>query len=503
MADNTEESNPQRWRALGFLALAQLLIVLDISIVNIALPSAQADLGMTDGDRQWVITAYALTFGGLLLLGGRIADMWGRKRTFILGLAGFAAASALGGAAANFGMLIAARALQGAFGALLAPAALALLTVMFTSGKERAQAFGVFGAIAGGGAAVGLLVGGPLTEYLNWRWTLYVAIPFAIIAALGILATVHERAEERNRQPLDLPGAVLGTGGVAALVYAFSRAESDGWGDGVTIAMFITTAVLLTTFVIVERSVKSPLLPMRVVLDRNRGGAFLSLGIAMIGMFGMFLFLTYYFQLVRDYSAVRTGFALVPMVVAAIIGSTQIGARLMTRVPARMLMGPALVAATLGMALLSQLETDSSYAGLLVPAMVLLGLGLGTSFMPAMSLATSDVEPRDTGVASAMINTSQQVGGAIGTAWLNTVASSAAVSYIATHAASATTPDQAEQVQLDGLVHGFGDALTLGTVLLGVAAIIAFAFINARPTDLAPGGADGAFDGETAPAPAY
>lgn len=502
MANDTSDPYPQRWRALAFLALAQLMIVLDISIVNIALPSAQADLGMSDGDRQWVITAYALTFGGLLLLGGRISDMWGRQRTFVLGLAGFAIASAIGGAAANAGMLVGARALQGLFGALLAPAALSLLTVMFTNGKERAQAFGIFGAIAGGGAAIGLLLGGPLTEYLDWRWTLYVNIPIAAITAVGAILTIRETDGARNRSPLDLPGAVLGTTGVAALVYGFSRAESDGWSDGVTIGMFVATGVLLAAFVVAERTVKAPLLPMRVVLDRNRGGAYLSLGIALIGMFGMFLFLTYYLQLVKDYSPVRTGVAFLPMVIAIIIGSTQIGARLMIRVPSRYLMGPALALGAVGMGILTQMEADSSYTGLLLPAMLLLGLGLGTTFMPAMSLATSGVEPRDAGVASAMINTSQQVGGAIGTALLNTIAASATTAYITANAANAASP---ELLQVEGMVHGFSEALWWGTGLLALAAVIAFTFINARPPDLGipTEGDELDADGQVAPAPAF
>lgn len=500
---DTPQPDPRRWRALAFIALAQLMIVLDISIVNIALPSAQQDLGISDGNRQWIITAYALAFGGLLLLGGRISDMWGRQRTFVTGLIGFAAASALGGAALNEGMLIGARALQGVFGALLAPAALSLLTVMFTNGKERAQAFGIFGAIAGGGAAIGLLLGGPLTEFLNWRWTLFVNIPIAAIAAVGAISTIREPRGGLNRAPLDLPGAFLGTTGVAALVYGFTRAESDGWSDSITIAMFVATAVLLTAFVIVERTVRAPLLPMRVVLDRNRGGAYLALGIALIGMFGMFLFLTYYLQLVKGYSPVRTGVAFMPMVVAIITGSTQIGARLMTRIPARYLMGPALVIAAIGMGLLTRMEPDSSYASVLLPAMILLGLGLGTTFMPAMSLATSGVEPRDAGVASAMINTSQQVGGAVGTALLNTIAASATAAYVTSHAATAPSP---QVLELEAMVHGFTTGVWWGTGMLAVAAIIAFAFVNAGalsdPQSVTDEGEDWAVDGEPAPAPA-
>lgn len=326
-------ADPSRWKALVFIALAQLMVVLDATIVNIALPSAQTDLGISDGNRQWVITAYALAFGGLLLFGGRIADKWGRKNAFIVGLIGFALASALGGAAQGEAMMLGARALQGAFGALLAPAALSLLAVMFTDAKERAKAFGIYGAIAGGGGAVGLILGGVLTEYLNWRWTFFVNIPFAIVAAVGAWMIIREPAGGRNRAPLDIPGVLLSTTGLVALVYGFTRAESAGWSDGLTVGMFIASVVLLGAFVLVESRTKNPLLPLRVLLERNRGGVYLSLGLAVIAMFGLFLFLTYYLQVVKGFSPVTTGFAFLPMIVGMIAGSTQIGARLMTRVP--------------------------------------------------------------------------------------------------------------------------------------------------------------------------
>jgi EmrB/QacA subfamily drug resistance transporter len=464
---------------LGIIAIAQLMVVLDATIVNIALPSAQADLGISDGNRQWIVTAYALAFGGLLLLGGRIADMWGRKRTFIAGLVGFALASALGGAAMNELMLYASRGLQGVFAALLAPSALSLLSVTFTDVKERAKAFGVFGAIAGGGAAIGLTLGGLLTEYLDWRWVFYVNIPIAAVAVLGGIVEIRDR-NERNRSPLDVPGVLLGTLGLVALVYGFTRAESHGWTEAVTIAMFVTTAVLLTAFVLVERMVKAPLLPLRVVLDRNRGGVYLALGLAVIAMFGLFLFLTFYLQVVKGYSPIRTGVAFLPMVAGMVTGSTQIGARLMTRVPARYLMTPGLLAAATGMLLLTQMAPDSSYLSLILPAQVLLGLGMGTTFMPAMSLATSGVDPRDAGIASAMINTSQQVGGAIGVALLNTIAASATTTYLATNLPGAAAP---ELVQLDGMVHGFTSAIWWSVGVLVVAATVAFTMLrSARPT---------------------
>ncbi|SED39122.1 drug resistance transporter, EmrB/QacA subfamily [Streptomyces sp. 2131.1] len=485
--------DPSRWKALAFIALAQLMVVLDATIVNIALPHAQTALGITDANKQWVITAYALAFGGLLLFGGRIADLWGRKRTFVVGLIGFALASALGGAAQNQGMLFGSRALQGVFGALLAPAALSLLAVMFTDAKERAKAFGIYGAIAGGGGAVGLILGGLLTQTLNWRWTFFVNIPFAVVAAAGAYFVIREPAGTRNRSPLDIPGVVLSALGLVSLVYGFTRAESAGWSDALTVGSFVASAVLLLAFVLTEAKVKSPLLPLRVVMDRNRGGVYLSLGLAVIAMFGLFLFLTYYLQVVKGYSPIKTGFAFMPMIAGMITGSTQIGARLMTRVPARKLMGPGFLTAAVGMLLLTRLGIDSSYAAVILPGQLLLGLGMGTAFMPAMSLATHGVEPRDAGVASAMVNTSQQVGGAIGTALLNTIAASAATAYATSHAAlGAKNP---ELLKLQSMVHGFTGAIWWAVGILVVAAAIALTFINAgRPGEA--GTSDGSASGE-------
>lgn len=495
--DNTvTHPDPGRWKALVFIALAQLMVVLDATIVNIALPSAQQDLGISDGNRQWVITAYALAFGGLLLFGGRIADLWGRKRTFVVGLIGFALASALGGAATGEAMMLGARALQGAFGALLAPAALSLLAVTFTDAKERAKAFGIYGAIAGGGGAVGLILGGFLTEYLNWRWTFFVNIPFAIVAAVGAYLVIREPAGSRNRSTLDIPGVILSTLGLVALVYGFTRAESEGWSDAGTIGMFVGSAVLLAAFVLTEAKVKSPLLPLRVLTDRNRGGVYLSLGLAVIAMFGLFLFLTYYLQVVKGYSPVMTGFAFLPMIAGMIVGSTQIGTRLMTRVPPRLLMAPGFLTAGVGMLLLTQLEIGTSYAGLILPAQLLLGLGMGTAFMPAMSLATHGVDPRDAGVASAMVNTSQQVGGAIGTALLNTIAASATTAYLTDNAAGATTPAAQKLLQLQGMVEGYTAAIWWAVGILVASAVIAFTLINTGKPDtgVVAGSGEGAED---------
>ncbi|MFC1419839.1 MFS transporter [Streptacidiphilus cavernicola] len=476
------EPDPQRWKALVFIAIAQLMVVLDATVVNIALPHAQHDLHISDANRQWVITAYSLAFGGLLLFGGRVSDLWGRKRAFIVGLVGFALASALGGAAVNEGMLLGARALQGVFGALLAPAALSLLAVTFTEAKERAAAFGIFGAIAGAGGAVGLILGGVLTQYANWRWALFVNILFAIVAAAGAVLFIHEREDGRNRDRLDIPGVLLATTGLVALVYGFTKASTpgDGWGAPITIGMFVASAVLLAAFVLVESKVKAPLLPLRVIANRNRGGVYLSLGLAIIGMFGLFLFLTYYLQQVHGYTPTKTGLAFLPMIGGMIVGSTQIGARLMTRVPARLLMGPGFLVAAVGMLILTQLKVDSSYAAVLLPGFLLLGLGMGTAFMPAMSLATYKVQPRDAGVASAMINTSQQIGGSIGTALLSTIAVNATTSFAKTHGVG--TPALLAQAQ----VHGYVAAIWVAVGILVVAAGLTFSLVNAGRDAVAP-----------------
>lgn len=496
------QPDPRRWKILIFIAIAQLMVVLDITIVNIALPSAQADLDIADGDREWVVTAYSLAFGGLLLFGGRIADMWGRNRAFVTGLVGFAAASAIGGAAVNGAMMFGARALQGVFAALLAPAALSLLSLLFTDGKERAKAFGVYGAIAGAGSVVGLILGGALTQYLDWRWTFYVNIPFAVVAAGGALALIRESAADRNRSRLDVPGVVLSSLGLFALVYGFTRAESHGWGEGGTVTMFIATVVLLAAFVAVQQRVKAPMLPLRVVLDRDRGGAYLSLGLAVIGLFGVFLFLTFYLQVVKGYEPVQTGLAFLPMSAGMIIGSTQIATYLMPRMSPRNIMAPALLVASIGMLMLTQIDTGSSFLGLLMPAQLVLGLGMGTAFMPAMSLATSRVRPTDTGIASAMVNTSQQVGGAIGIALLNTIAASATTRFLETNAPAGSTPADQELFANQAMVEGFTSAIWWGFGILVAAAVAAALLLrNTSPRSTVAAGSGNAGDREDEPTP--
>ncbi|WP_280370707.1 MFS transporter [Nocardia wallacei] len=424
-------SHALRWWVLAVLGVAQLMVVLDATVVNIALPEAQRDLGFSNGDRQWVVTGYALAFGSLLLLGGRLSDLFGRRNTFITGLVGFAVASAIGGAATGFEMLVAARVAQGVFGALLAPAALSLLTVTFTQPAERAKAFGIFGAVAGTGGALGLLLGGALTEWASWRWVMYVNLIFAAIALVGavLLLAKHVTTE---RPKLDIPGTAVVTVALFGIVYGFSHAESHGWSNGVTLAFLIGGAALLGVFAWLETRVAHPLLPLRIVLDRTRGGAYLTVFVMGIGMFAIFLFLTYYMQLTLGYSPIVTGVAFLPMVAGMVASSTTVPSLLLPKLGPKVTVAGGFLIAAVGMGWLTQIGLDTGYATHILPALILMGLGLGGSMSTAFQGSTAGVHHDDAGVASAMVNTSQQVGGSIGTALLSTIASSAAANYMST-----------------------------------------------------------------------
>lgn len=424
---------PRRWWTLTTVALAQLMVVLDTTVVNIALPSAQSDLGFSNGERQWIITAYSLAFGSLLLLGGRLSDLMGRKRTFIIGLIGFAAASALGGAAGSFGMLVFARAVQGAFGALLAPTALAVLTTTFTIPKERSRAFGVFGAIAGAGGAIGLLLGGFLTQYFNWRWNLYINVFIAIFAVIGAVIFVSHARRQGPRTHLDIPGTIMVSGALFGLVYGFSNAESDGWGSPLTWGMLAGAGVLLIAFVLWQRRAAHPMLPLWVVLDRNRGAAYSAVLIAGAGMFGIFLFVSYYVQVSLHYSPIRTGISFLPMIGALILSAQLATNILLPRFGPKLLVPLGMVIASIGMVTLTRLDLASTYPGSLLPSLLIMGVGLGAIMPASIQTATYGVAPDFAGVASALVNTSQQIGGSVGTALLNTLAATAASSYVAAH----------------------------------------------------------------------
>ncbi|MGN6608422.1 MAG: MFS transporter [Jatrophihabitans sp.] len=462
----------RRWWILAVLGIAQLMVVLDATIVNIALPHAQADLGFGNADRQWVVTAYSLAFGS------RLADLFGRKRVFLVGVVGFALASALGGAATGFTMLVIARAIQGGFGAVLAPAALSLLTTTFVHPDERNKAFGIFGGIAGAGASMGLLLGGFLTEYLDWRWTMYVNLIFAVVAAVGgFVLLTHTRAEARPR--LDLVGTVLVSAGMFAIVYGFSHVATlaaeghtgaSGWTDGQTIGFLVAGVVLLLAFLVVQRRIANPLLPLRILTDRNRGGALMAMFLSAIGMFGVFLFLTYYLETTLGFSAVKTGVAFLPMtaliVVVAGVGNTV----LVRKYSPRLLVTTGLLLNAVAMVLFTRIDVHSGYASTVLPPLLVLAVGLGLTFAPSFSLATLGVEGRDSGVASAAINVAQQIGGSIGTAVLNSIATSAVATYIASHAAAAggVTPALQEQAA----VHSYTVAFWVGAVVFVVAAVV-------------------------------
>jgi EmrB/QacA subfamily drug resistance transporter len=461
-----------RWLILVIVAVAQLMVVLDATVVNIALPSAQRALGFANSDRQWIVTSYALAFGSLLLLGGRLGDMFSRKRVFITGLIGFAASSAIGGAATSFGMLVTARTLQGVFGAILAPAALGTLVSTFRDPSERGRAFGVFGSVAAGGGAVGLILGGVLTQYLSWRWTMYVNLLFAAIAVAGAL--VYMRTEPPASRPrLDLIGAALASAGLFFLVFGFSRAEIAGWAATQTIASLVAGAVLIAAFVLAERRVAHPLLPLRVVTDRTRGGAYVSVGLTGIAIFGVFLFLTYYLQLIKGYSPVTSGLAFLPMIACILFASNLSSIVTLPRFGPRALITTGMLLGGAAMTYLTQISVTTSYATGVLPALMVAGLGFGSIFAPAINTATTGVAREHSGVASALVNTGQQVGGSIGTALLSTIALTATSGYLALHHAG-------QQAVAVAAVHGYTIAFAVSASLFGLGAILALTLLPSR-----------------------
>jgi EmrB/QacA subfamily drug resistance transporter len=476
MAEAGPRPEPNRWAVLALLGVAQLMVVLDATIVNIALPSAQKALHFSTDSRQWIITAYALAFGSLLLLGGKLGDLFGRKWTFVAGLIGFSIASALGGLAQSFGMLVAARALQGTFGALLAPSALSLLTVTFAGAPDRAKAFGIFGAIAGGGASVGLILGGVLTQALSWRWCLYVNLAIAVpttIFALRLL--VNQGHPERPR--IDLPGVLVGSLGLFAVVYGFSNAETHSWSAPVTIIALAASVVLLTTFVLIERSTSDPLLPLHVVLDRARGGAYASIALAGSGVFGVFLFLTYYMQQNLGFSPIGTGVAFLPMTATIVVTATTVQTRVLHRTGAKPLVATGMAVGIIAMVLFTRLSPGGAYASEVLPGLVLIGFGMGCIFAPAFSTATLGVDRQEAGIASAMVNTSQQVGGSVGTALLSTLFASAAASYASSHAH--VSPSTA-------LLHGYTTAFWWAAGIFAVGLLVALLVLPGNVGSRAP-----------------
>jgi EmrB/QacA subfamily drug resistance transporter len=468
------EADPRRWAILAVVVIAQLMVVLDASIVTIALPSIQRALHISVANRQWVITAYTLAFGGLLLLGGRIADYGGRRRMLVVGLIGFAAASALGGSAVDQGMLLGSRALQGAFAALMAPAALSILTTTFENNPaERAKAFGAYGAVSGAGAAIGVLAGGVLTQYASWRWVFFINVPIALLAAVAGWRVISE-SRASGTTHYDIPGALLSTGGLVSLVYGFTKAVTDGWSSATTLTLIAGGVILLAAFVVVEARSASPLLPLRVVAERNRGGSYLASLLLVVGLFAMFIFVSYYMQQILHYSAAKAGVAFLPFALGVIVaaGATT---NLLPKVGARITMTAGLLLTALGLLWLTQIGVHTSYWTHLLPQQIVMSLGLGLAFPALSSTALTKVSEGDSGVASAMVNTTQQVGASLGAALLNTIAATATANYIAAHRS---------RLEPYAVVHGFSVAFAVGAIIVAAGAVASAILVNASAGEL-------------------
>jgi EmrB/QacA subfamily drug resistance transporter len=464
----TAAPDPRRWWALAAVATAQIMVGIDLTVMNIALPSVQRSLALSDPTRQWVVTAFALGYGGPLLLGGRVGDLLGRRRALLFGLAGFALASALGGASTGGAMLLAARALQGVFGALLTPAVLATLATAFPMPAERGRAFGIYGTAMGSSSAVGLLLGGALTDYVDWRWCMFINLPIACVAGAGVLFAVRPTARGAATR-VDIAGAVLATGGLMALVFGFSRAGTDGWGAAITTASLAAGTLALVVFVGVESRVRRPLLPLRVMRNRPRAGSYLAVFTLAIGMFAALFFLTFYLQNILGYPPVRAGVAFLPLT-AGLLAGVRLAGPLLARAPVRALLSPGLLMLAAGLALLGLLRVNSGYAVHVLPVILLIGLGTGCVLVTANSTATLGAGP-DTAVAGAMVMTSQQIGASLGTALLATVAGAVTAGRLRAHpgaVASAT-------------VHGFAVASLGASAFLCLAALAVF-LITGRPS---------------------
>lgn len=473
--------DPRRWFALVVIGIAQLMVILDASIVNIALPHASlpkmlGGLDIAQKNYQWAITAYTLTFGGFLLLGGRIGDYMGRKKSFLIGLLGFAGASLLGGLAQNQQWLFGARALQGLFGALLAPAALSLISVTFTDSKERAKAFGVYGALSGVGGAIGLIAGGLLTQYLSWRWCLFVNTPMAIFAFSLAIPNIKESKVEGHPR-YDIPGALTATAGMVSVVFGVSQASTNGWGATSAWPFIVLGAFLLAIFFLIEARIKSPLLPLRLITDRVRAGAFLAQLFVGLGLFGMFLFMTFYFQEVEHYSAVKTGLLFMPFSIGIILAAG-VASQLLPKIGPRPLATLGNAMAAVGLFYLSFIRVDSGYVAHVMPAMLLTSLGLGMAFVSIASTALFNVRPQDTGAASAVLTTSQQIGGSFGTAIANTIVVSSGAAFLVTRLHSGLSAPKVALLHATANVHGYDASFRFGSLMLLLAAITFGVLVN-------------------------
>ena len=479
MNSSVASIHARRWWTLGVLSLTQMMVGLDATVINIALPRAQRALHFSVGNRQWLITSYALAFGSLLLLGGRLNDLWGRRNALFVGLTGFALASAVGGAATSFAVLVSARAFQGAFGALLAPAALAALTTTFVDHKERAHAFAIYGALGASGAAIGLLLGGALTQWTSWRWCLFVNVVVSIFAGLGVARFVETGRGERRTQ-LDVPGALLGSAALFFVVFGLSHALTSSWSARATWLSLVAGGLLIALFLSWQRRSSHPLVPLRIVLNRTRAGSLVALFITSIGIFAITLFLAYYLQGTLGYSPLRTGVAFLPMVAAIAVSATIASARLLAKVGPRPLVPAGMILGMLGMVLFTKLGVDPNYWGQVLPGLVVTGLGLGLIFAPATASATAGVEPFDAGAASALVTTSQQGGVSMGTALLNTIA----VTVTARAMSSRHGGPFSQRILERATLHGYAAAFWWAASFFGAGALATFLLLESGVPDL-------------------
>ncbi|MFD3548750.1 MFS transporter [Streptomyces sp. NPDC058655] len=480
--------------ALFVIASCQLMVVLDITIVNIALPHIQTDLGFSTESLSWVVNAYTLTFGGLLLLGGRAGDILGRRRVFVFGVLLFGLASLLGGFAQNSGQLLAARALQGVGGAIASPTALALITTTFREGPERNRAFGVFAGVSAGGGAIGLLAGGILVEWLNWRWVLFVNVPIALLIAFATPRVIRE--SKRQSGHFDAAGALLSTLGMVALVYGFIRASQEGWSDGLTLASFGVAVVLLTLFVLNERRSPQPITPLHMFADRNRAGTYAIMLLFACAIFGMFFFLTLFVQNVLGFSPLRAGLAFLP--ISAMIALTAgLTSQLLPKYGPKPFMVTGSLLSAAGLAWLTQTDVHSTYLGSILGPMLLFSAGMGMQFVSLTLMALSNVPDRESGAASGLLNSMQQVGGSLGLSILVTVFGTAsrteAKNQIGSFLSTAT-PEQKASLARTGqypkpwsdqvLTSGVSAAFVAAAAFTLATALIALFVIQVRPSDL-------------------
>jgi EmrB/QacA subfamily drug resistance transporter len=463
----------RKWLALALLSVVQFMVVLDIAIVNVALPSIQVDLGFSQENLQWVISAYALVFGGFLLLGGRAADLLGRRRIFLLGVVVFTASSLLAGLAWSEASLIAARALQGLGAAIITPAALSILSTTFAEGRDRNIALGVWGAVGGFGAAAGVLLGGILTDALSWEWIFFVNVPVGVLA-FALAPVLLTESRDARVKTFDVPGAVLVTGGLSLLVYAITEAGRDGWLAGQTIAFFATSLALLAAFVGWELRHPEPLMRFGILRTKTVAGANVAGFIMGTAMFSMFLMLTLYMQQVLGYSAMKTGVAYLAVAGTAIIWSA-VAAQLVTKIGVKPVLTVGMTMLTGGLVYFTQVSVGGSYLGDLLPGFLLIGVGIGFSFVPISIAALAGVKPAEAGLASGLINTSQQVGGALGIAALSTIATSQTSDAVA----SGTALDAA-------LVDGFTAAFFAGVIIAGLGIVAALTLIRRDELEQAP-----------------